>query len=118
MQTVLERCHEVCHEDTKVVIATYNFLWQPMAMLGERWGVKRRQPAQNWLSPEAVDALLYPSGLEAVRTYRFTLCPYRIPLVAPLANNWMGTLFVAFGGAVPLIDIVLNGTARVNVSRV
>jgi 2-polyprenyl-3-methyl-5-hydroxy-6-metoxy-1,4-benzoquinol methylase len=92
VQTVFERCYKLCHSDTRLVIATYNFLWQPLAMLAEHWGIKRPQPAQNWLSPASLDALLHLSNLEPVRTYRFTLCPYRIPLVSSLLNNWLATL--------------------------
>ena len=46
----------------------------------------------NWLPPEEVENFLELAGFEPVYTWRHTLVPVRVPLLAELCNRWLAWL--------------------------
>jgi glycosyltransferase involved in cell wall biosynthesis len=58
--------------------------------------MKYRQPPEAWLPPEEIKAMLAFADFEIVRDDAHLVCPVGIPLVAELANRYLGRL--------PLID--------------
>jgi SAM-dependent methyltransferase len=83
---------KVCHPRTRLIINYYNFLWEPLLLLGERIGLKRKSPRQNWLSRHQVETFLYLAGFETYRVSRRLLLPVRIPLLSFLFNRILGRL--------------------------
>src|ERR1051326_33544 len=49
VQRSLENLHRVSTPRTRVIISYHNFLWEPILKMGERLGLKAKQPTQNWL---------------------------------------------------------------------
>jgi SAM-dependent methyltransferase len=96
VQATLEALHAVCHPRTRVLIYSYSRLWQPLLRLAELLGMKYRQPPEAWLPPEEIKAMLAFADFEIVRDDAHLVCPVGIPLVAELANRYLGRL--------PLID--------------
>ncbi len=82
----------VCHPGTRIVVAYYNALWEPVLRLGERVGLKMPQPLQNWLSMEDVSNLLHLNGFEVVTKGARFLLPRNVPLLAPLFNRFLAKL--------------------------
>jgi len=96
VQATLEGLHAVSHSRTRVLIYSYSRLWQPWLRLAELVGMKYRQPPEAWLPPEEIKAMLALADFEIVRDDAHIVCPVGIPLVADLANRYLGRL--------PLID--------------
>jgi SAM-dependent methyltransferase len=96
VQATLERLQPLCHSRTRVLIYSYSRLWQPLLRLGELLGLKHRQPPESWLPPEEIGNMLALADFEVVRTDAHLVCPVRVPLVANLANRYLGRL--------PLLD--------------
>ncbi|MDG2306752.1 MAG: bifunctional class I SAM-dependent methyltransferase/glycosyltransferase family 2 protein [Candidatus Binatia bacterium] len=92
VQGTLENLRPNCRPDTRIVIVFYNFLWQPLAELAERLGMKREQPKQSWLSFQHLAQLAQLAGYEPVRRYRKTLWPFPTPLVGTLLNGGIAKL--------------------------
>ncbi|MBR6249901.1 MAG: glycosyltransferase [Bacteroidales bacterium] len=87
IEKVLREIRKVCHERTRVIVTSYNRLWEPMIRFAEFIHIKRRTPQQNWISRDDLCNMLYLSGFE---TYRFNsnmLCPVYIPLISTLMNK-------------------------------
>ena len=82
----------LCGERTRLVITHYNFLWQPIFMLGELLGWKTKFPEQNWLSRNDLVNLLDLTGFEVVSAGERMLCPVGIPLVEQFFNHILVTL--------------------------
>lgn len=80
----LRRC---CTPTTRVVIAYYNFLWEPFLRLLERVGLKMPQEEQNWLSPADIRNLLRLADYEVVKAERRLLMPTGIPILSTIANR-------------------------------
>jgi SAM-dependent methyltransferase len=80
----LQRC---CRPETRIVIAYYNYLWEPILRLAERLGLKMPQPEQSWLSSDDIANLLHLADFEVVKRERRLLLPMRIPVVSGLVNR-------------------------------
>jgi SAM-dependent methyltransferase len=96
VQAALEALHAVSHPRTRVLIYSYSRLWQPLLRLSELAGLKYRQPPEAWLPPEEIKSMLALAGFEVVRDDAHIVCPVGIPLLADLANRYLGRL--------PLVD--------------
>ena len=90
IQTALERIRQVCKPETRIVITYYNFVWQPILMLGERIGVKMPQQQQNWLGMTDIENLLHLCDYGIVEEGVRLLLPKRVPLLA----EWLNTRLV------------------------
>jgi len=92
IELVFNQVRKVCHEKTRVIVTSYNRLWEPMIGFAEAIGIKRRTPEQNWISKKDLVNLLYLSGFETYRVNSSMLVPFNIPLIAPLFNRILSHL--------------------------
>ena len=97
IENVLRQVRKVCHERTRLIVTSYNRLWEPLIAFAETLGIKRPSPEQNWISAADMQNLLYLAGFETYRSYGGMLIPYNIPLLAPLANKWFANTLLAQG---------------------
>lgn len=96
VQEVFTQLHKVCHKRTKILVTSYNFLWEPVLRFGEWIGYKTKTPQQNWLSLADINNLLHLSGFEVYRNTRRTLLPVYIPFISFFLNKVIAKI--------PLID--------------
>ena len=89
---VFNALKKVCHDDTKLIISYYNYLWEPLLKMGEWLRFKKSSPPQNWLSHLDISNLLYHCEFEEYRTTRRMLIPVNIPLVSYLFNKFIAKL--------------------------
>lgn len=92
VQRTLESLHPLCHARTRVFIYSYSRLWQPLLRLAESVGMKYRQPPEAWLPPEEIESMLSLADFDVIRRDRQIVCPLRLPLLANLANRYLGHL--------------------------
>lgn len=92
VQQALTALQRVCHSRTRLVISSYNALWQPVLRFGELLGWKAKQPAVNWLGREDIGNLLDLAGYEVIRQNSRVLLPVNIPVLAPLCNQYLVSL--------------------------
>jgi glycosyltransferase involved in cell wall biosynthesis len=79
LQRTFVGLHAYCHSRTKVVMTSYNFVWEPVVTLGEKLGLKMPQPDQNWLSTNDVASILRLSEFQLDKAGAALLLPVRIP---------------------------------------
>ncbi len=105
IQRAFARLRDCCTPDTRVVITHYNYLWEPVLKLGERLGMKVREPYQNWLSISDIENLLSLEGFEVVRKRQAVLFPKRLPIISFLFNRYLAQL--PFLWRLSLVQIVV-----------
>ncbi|MCB0358302.1 MAG: glycosyltransferase [Bdellovibrionales bacterium] len=88
----LQRLRHCCEPHTRLVIYTYNHLWEPIVKLAERIGLKMPLAEQNWLSEFDLRNMLGLAGFSHLRTYREFLVPKYIPIVAEIGNEFFAKL--------------------------
>jgi len=91
-ETTLRHLHRVIGPHTRIVIAYFAPVWEPLLSVAERLGEKMPQTEQNWLSTEDIENLLTLAGFEPiVRDWR-QLVPRRLLGLGPLSNRTVATL--------------------------
>ncbi|MEQ8324949.1 MAG: glycosyltransferase [Vicingaceae bacterium] len=89
---VFNQLRKVSHDETKLIISYYNYLWEPLLKFGEFIGFKKRTPRQNWLSHQDLKNLLYHCGFEEFRSTNRVLVPVNIPLISWFCNRYLAKM--------------------------
>ncbi len=92
VQRALQNLQAGCERGTRVLIYTYNHLWEPIVGLAAWLGFKPVQEEQSWLSEGDLKGLLNLAGFEWLKTYRVATFPKNIPVVSFLLNRVIGAL--------------------------
>jgi len=92
VQRAFEQLNGVCHPRTRVILTYFNYLWEPVLRAGERLGIKRPQPDQNWLSLPDLQNLFSLAGFQTVSMGYKVLLPVRVPLLSSLCNRVLANL--------------------------
>ncbi|MGC4096135.1 MAG: methyltransferase domain-containing protein [Nitrospira sp.] len=87
VQAAFSRLRQACTPHTRIIVSSYNFLWEPLLRLGEHIGMKMPQPEQSWFSPADIIQLLSLADFDTVKAEQRLLMPKRIPLLSSLCNN-------------------------------
>jgi hypothetical protein len=88
----LRRLNSSCEPHTRLILYTYNHLWQPLNKLAELIRLKMPLPEQNWLSETDLRGLLTMADFEWLRTYRVVIFPKWIPLISNFMNRFVARL--------------------------
>jgi SAM-dependent methyltransferase len=96
VQKAFSQLHTASDRHTRVLIYSYNHLWEPLVAIAESLHLKTPKPEQNWLSEQDLVGILKLVGFESLRTYRICLLPKFVPLLSALANRVLAKL--------PLLD--------------
>lgn len=84
--------HKVTDEHSRVIITSYNYLWEPWLWVMEKLGLKMPQPKQNWLSRSDIEKILHLANFEIVKKGSLLLLPLNIPLISGLCNRYLARL--------------------------
>lgn len=93
VQRLLLNVTELCHPGTRIVLNTFNRLWQIPIAAARAIGFAQRMKKQNWLSLRDIENLMRTAGLEAISTSGEILWPIRTPLIAPFLNRFLVKLW-------------------------
>lgn len=91
-QATLDQLHDLCDEETRIVISYYSHLWEPVLRVGEAVGMKMPQPEVNFLSPADIANILDLSDFDVIKTEWRQLIPARLLGLGTLINRYIGTL--------------------------
>jgi ubiquinone/menaquinone biosynthesis C-methylase UbiE len=92
IQNALKNIKKVCHDKTRIIINSYNYLWEPALKIAEFFRFKQKQPLLNWLSVKDIIGLLELEGFETVKVDKKILLPKNIPVFNYLFNNLVSNL--------------------------
>lgn len=92
VQRALQNLRQVCGSHTRLIIITYNHLWEPLVALAESLGLKVPRLEQNWLSSGDISTLLSLSGYEFLGQRSTALCPKYVPLLSEFLNRFCARL--------------------------
>src|SRR6266487_3043241 len=88
----LRNLRPLCQRHTRVLVTTYNHLWEPFVTFAEWVGMKVPRTEQNWLSTADIRNLLKRVGFEALETHRIVLLPKYLPLLSGFFNRFCARL--------------------------
>ena len=87
-----ETLQKLCTSKTRLVIAYYSRLWEPIIRFAERIGAKMPSMSQNWLSIDDTANLLQLAGFEVVRREWRQLMPERLFGLGTMLNKMVAPL--------------------------
>src|SRR6516165_5442213 len=88
----LRNLRPLCQRHTRVLVTTYNHLWEPFVTFAEWVGMKVPRTEQNWLSTTDIRNLLKLAGFEALETHRIVPFPKYLPLLSGFFNRFCARL--------------------------
>jgi ubiquinone/menaquinone biosynthesis C-methylase UbiE len=92
VQKSFNELKKVCHRETKIIISSYNNLWEPTLKFAEFLGLKSKQPLQNWLTINDINNLLRLEGFEIIKRELKILLPKNIPILGFIFNRLLANL--------------------------
>jgi len=92
VEATLASLHNLCCNETRIVIAYFSWLWTPVISLAELFGAKMRQVPLNRLGSEDVSALLDLADFDVIKRDWRQLVPKRLFGLGPLINRSLATL--------------------------
>lgn len=87
-----ENIRRHCTAETRLVVISYNQLWQPVLELASKIGLRSRFVEPNWVSEDDVCNFLALARFQPVRKDRFFLLPKWIPFFSSFLNDFLGRL--------------------------
>jgi SAM-dependent methyltransferase len=91
-QLALEALHAQCTRATRVVVAYYSHLWEPLVGFAEWIGWRSKQPPQNVLSPGDIRSLAELAEFEFIKSESRLLSPLRLLGLGRLINRFISIL--------------------------
>jgi len=88
-QGTFERLHGLCTPDTRLVVAYYSRLWEPVLRVGELIGQKMPILQQNWLSTGDIANLLRLADFDVIKREWRQLLPKRLLGLGTLVNSYI-----------------------------
>jgi len=88
----LRNLRPLCQRHTRLLVTTYNHLWEPFVTFAEWIGMKMPRTEQNWLSTTDIRNLLKLAGFEALETHRIVILPKYLPLLSVFFNRFCARL--------------------------
>lgn len=92
IQRLLADIHEMCHQDTRLIMTYYSTLWRPLVRLASRLGLRNKTLESNWLAHEDVVNLLNLESFELILLESKILIPFYIPMVSTFFNRYLSSL--------------------------
>lgn len=89
VQAVLECARAMCGAHTRLVVNSYNRLWQGPLALARRFRLANRVLPQNWLSVQDVRNLLSLAGFEVITHSPEVLVPLRAGALTTVMNRYL-----------------------------
>ena len=93
VQKLLETVTQCSHPGTRVIVNTFNRLWQIPIGIARSTGFAMPLLKQNWLSLGDMRNLLRLSGFEVISTEGQILWPLRTPLIGSFLNRFLVKLW-------------------------
>jgi hypothetical protein len=91
-EAMLASMQRLCSADTRVVVAYWSHLWEPILKLASALGQRMPQVEENWLSTADIANLLDLADFEIIKRDWRQLLPKRLLGLGTLINRYVATL--------------------------
>jgi SAM-dependent methyltransferase len=92
IETALKRLQPLCGPDTRIIIAYYSQLWEPLLKVAEWVGLKMPQPPTNYLNTTDFLNILDLADFEPIKMEYRQLVPRRLLGLGTLINRFIAPI--------------------------
>ena len=89
VQALFDHVKQYCSPRTRIMINTYNRLWEYGLMATEKLGLAKPMIGRNWLTRQDINSLLDLAGFVVIKATKEILFPIGIPLLSPFLNKFL-----------------------------
>jgi len=93
-QATLALLHRLCTPETRVIVAYYSHMWEPILGFAAWLGLRMPATEQNWLSSGDIANLLDLANFEVIKREWRQLLPRRAFGLGPLLNRYVATMAI------------------------
>lgn len=91
-QTTLENIQHLCSQDTRLIVAYYSRMWEPVLKIAQCLSLQMPQERMNWLTTEDIENLLLLADFEIVKKEWRQLLPRRAFGLGKILNRMIAPL--------------------------
>jgi SAM-dependent methyltransferase len=91
-QCALEALHLQCTQETRIVVAYYSHLWEPLLSFAEWIGLRSKQPLQNVMSPSDIRSIAELADFQFIKSESRLMSPFRLFGLGRLINRFISIL--------------------------
>jgi SAM-dependent methyltransferase len=92
IEVALKWLHDLCKPETRIIIAYYSSLWEPLTKLATAIGLRMPQPQTNTISNDDLRNIMDLAELEVISEDTRQLIPFRLLGIGPLINKVIAPL--------------------------
>jgi SAM-dependent methyltransferase len=92
IQGVLRHLRTQIDHNTKIIISSHSYHWEPILRLAELTGLKPKRPKASWLTVQDIQNLLELEDFQLIKAERKLLLPIYIPVLHTILNKFIGNL--------------------------
>ncbi len=92
VQQFLGQLSPLCHQETRLVVTSHSYIWEPLFALGTLLRLRLSTPPITWLRLSDIENLLKLGGFEPVKQESRLISPYRFLGIGSLFNRFIATL--------------------------
>lgn len=92
VQAFFRKLRSYVNPRTKIIISSFNYIWEPVVKLGETLGLRSKQPLPNWLTIKDIENTLHLENFEIIKVERKLLFPKYIPIFNLIFNKFLANL--------------------------
>ena len=89
VQALFDHVKQYCSPRTRIMINTYDRLWEYGLMATEKLGLAKPMIGRNWLTRQDINSLLDLAGFVVIKATKEILFPIGIPLLSPFLNKFL-----------------------------
>ena len=89
VQALFDHVKQYCSPRTRIMINTYDRLWEYGLMATEKLGLAKPMIGRNWLTRQDIYSLLDLAGFVVIKATKEILFPIGIPLLSPFLNKFL-----------------------------
>jgi len=93
IQLLIKELKKISHNNTRLLVIYFNFLWKPIFDAAEKLGFRLPQYREpNWLSEGDVDNFFSLENFEKIKSGKRFIIPYKLPLISDFLNKYTSQL--------------------------
>ena len=92
VQAFFRKLRSYVNPRTKIIISSFNYIWEPVVKLGETLGLRSKQPLPNWLTIKDIENVLHLENFEIIKVEGKLLFPKYIPIFNLIFNKFLANL--------------------------
>ena len=92
IESALKKLHKVCNSDTRVIVAYYSPVWEPVLNIAAWFKLKMPELSKTLLNEADISSLLHSAGFETVKKQKKIIFPFSFFGIGRVLNRFISCI--------------------------